>query len=127
MYADFKGRFMIVFAGIHPNRLGSYCTFILDTISTFGIKEKVVAVTVKGFVEKVLATNGQIGEDQAGTFWRKIDYGRGCQTRKWAAGMHILQSNVHDQVKLNPLRSEKEGNHNPSLIQPFRRSKMSTF
>jgi hypothetical protein len=58
-------------------------------------------------------------KDQAGTLWRKIDYGYSDQTWEWYAGTHILQPNAHRQVMLNPVRSEKEWYHNHSFIQPF--------
>ena len=58
MYADFKGRFIHVFTGIHPNRPGSDYRLFIETITTFGIKEKVVVVTVEGFVEKVVSVDG---------------------------------------------------------------------
>jgi len=108
-----------VFTGIHPDWPGCDCGLIFDAISAFEVKAQVETVTVQGCVEKVFAVDDQIREDQAGTLWRKIDYGCGEQTRKRYAGMHILQPDAHFQVMLNPVRSEKEGNHNHSLIQPF--------
>lgn len=90
MYADFKGGFIHVLAGIHPNRPGNDSGLVLDTVLLSRIKEEVVAVAVEGFVEKVFAVDGQCGEDQAGALWRKIDHGRGYQARKRYAGVHIL-------------------------------------
>jgi hypothetical protein len=117
MYAYFKGRFIHMFTGIHPDWLGSDCELVFSSVYIFWVKKEVVAVTVKGVKEKVLAIDGQSGEEQTGALWRKIDYGRGCQTRKRYAGVLILQPYLHNQGVLNSMGSEKEGSHNPSLTQ----------
>ncbi len=89
-YTDFEGRFVLIFAGIHPYRLGNDHSFIVVARLLFGIKNEPMAVAIEGRKEKVLAVDSQIGKDQAGSFGRKINDGSGQLARKRHVGLDIL-------------------------------------
>jgi hypothetical protein len=88
-YAYFKGRFVLIETGIHPNGLGRDGKLITVLFLLFGKEDKGVIITMQSVEEEMFTVDSYFRHNQAGAFRRKIDDGGRYHSWERFLGAHV--------------------------------------